>query len=401
MKKFIIILLIIFGILGISLGSYFIFFKEELWKEPVTTVIETTTDNKAIYGSFVDPKEFVKEITDGELLDSELVLIDEYPTKEIDIYYLDSNKDKQKTTVKIDVIDEEKPIVMNARTITTIVGEDPDFEHNVMIGDNADRNPKIDIIGDYDINKIGTYSLKYLVTDEAGNQTEQWFKLNIVASKPSSPSSPTYNNYYFDSFKNDYKNDSNSLGIDVSKWQGEINWKKVKDAGCEFAVIRVGYQYGKDGELKVDPYFEQNIKGANDNKIPVGIYFYSYAASLEDATNQAKWVTKQLKKYDVELPIAFDWENWTSFSTYDINFLDLNLIADTFIKEVEKENYEGMLYSSKSYLDTIWNDFDAVWLAHYTKETNYTGDYIFWQVSNIGKISGISGDVDLDIMYKK
>ena len=400
MKKLIIILLIIFGLLGIGLGSYFTFFKE-VKKAPVTTVIETTSDNKAVYGSLVSPKEYVKTITDGTLLDSDLVLIDEYPIKEIEVYYLDSNKDKQKTTVKIDVVDEEKPIIMNARNITSVIGNDPDFEHNVMIGDNADRNPKIDIVGDYDINKAGTYSLKYLVTDEAGNQAEQWFKLNIVTSKPSSSSSPSYNNYYYNTFKNDYENDSNSLGIDVSKWQGDIDWKKVKDAGCEFAIIRVGYQYGKDGELKVDPYFEQNIKGANDNDIPVGIYFYSYAASLEDATTQAKWVTKQLKKYDVDLPIAFDWENWTSFSTYDINFLDLNQIAQVFIDEVEKENYKGMLYSSKSYLDSIWNDFDTVWLAHYTKETDYTGDYILWQVSNIGKISGISGDVDFDIMYKK
>jgi GH25 family lysozyme M1 (1,4-beta-N-acetylmuramidase) len=397
MKK-IIIRLSVLILIGIAALSYFIFFK----KEPITTVINVKKDATAIYGSFVNPNEFISELTDGEKIDNELVLIDDYPTKNITIKYLDSNKDKQKIDVNIKVIDSDKPTIMNARTITVNVGEEPDFKNNVMIGDNADRNPKVEVIGDYNINKTGTYSVKYRVTDAAGNQAEQWFKISVIRkSNNNGGGYAKYDNYYFDKFIEEYKTDKTSLGIDVSKWQGDINWNKVKDAGCEFAIIRVGYQKGKNGEMVVDPYFEKNIKGANKVGIPVGIYFYSYAGSKDEATKQAKWISKQIKDYKVELPIAFDWENWTSFGTYNLNFLDMNQIAQTYIDELQKEGYKGMLYSSKSYLEAIWNDFDTVWLAHYTKNTNYQGDYLIWQMSNVGRISGIAGDVDLDVMYKK
>ena len=398
-KKLLIIIGIIIVIGGIGAVIYF----KPTKKEPVTTSIVTkeVTEDVVMYGSYVNPNDYIENITNGKLADNKPVLIDEFPTKEIEIAYYDNNNDEKKTKVEINVVDKDKPIIMNARNITIKVGGDPDFEHNVMIGDNADRNPKIEIIGNYNVNQTGTYSLKYLVTDESGNQAEQWFKLNVVNSTGSNNNqSYSHDNYYFSSFINDYKTDDIEVGIDVSKWQGDINWQQVKDAGCEFAIIRVGYQYGKDGELKVDPYFENNIKGANKVGIPVGIYFYSYAYSKEEASKQAKWVVDTIKKYQVDLPIAFDWENWTSFSTYDINFLDINQTAEAFIDTINDNGYTGMMYSSKSYLDAIWNDFDVTWLAHYTKQTNYTGDYIMWQVSNIGKINGINGDVDLDLLYK-
>ncbi len=398
-KKFGIIVVTLFVLIETGIGIYFKFFQKDV---VITTISIKENNDGVVYGSFVNPNDYVDKIENGQLADDNLILIDKFPNKTIEIIYYDNNNDKRIKEVILDVIDIEKPIIMNARNITINVGEKPDFENNVMIGDNADRNPKIDIIGDYNINQVGTYSLKYLVTDESNNQAEQWFKLNVInkSNQSNNNSSSSHNNYYFTDFINDYKNDSVKLGIDVSKWQGDINWSKVKDAGCEFAIIRVGFQYGKDGELKIDPYFDNNIKGANEVGIPVGIYFYSYAYSKEQAIEQAKWVVDKIKSYKVELPIAFDWENWTSFSTYEINFLDINQTAQAFIDTINKNNYTGMMYSSKSYLDAIWNDFDVVWLAHYTTKTNYTGNYLLWQASNIGRIDGINADVDLDILYK-
>ena len=301
MKKKLIIGIVILILIGVGAILYFKPFKGgKILKEPVKTVINPKDDATAVYGSFVNPSEFINELTDGELVDNDLVLIDEYPTKTIAINYLDNNKDKKTINVNVNVIDEDKPIIMNARTITVKVGEEPDFKNNVMIGDNADRNPKVEVVGDYNINKVGTYSVRYVVTDAAGNQNEQWFKINVVREISNGGNYTPSNGYAFSTFKNEYKNDNSNLGIDVSKWQGDINWNKVKDAGCEFAIIRVGYQYGKDGELKVDPYFKANIEGANKVGIPVGIYFYSYAGSKEDATNQAKWIAKHLKGYQVD-----------------------------------------------------------------------------------------------------
>ena len=371
-------------------------------KDPIITKIVLKSGDEVNFGSIVNTKNYVDSITDGKIINEDIT-VDEYPTKDINIRYLDNNEDEHTKTITIKVIDIEKPIVMNAYTVTTYVGEEPNFTGNVMIGDNADRNPKIDIIGDYDINRTGTYNLKYLVTDKAGNSTEQWFKLSVInkSNNNNNNSSSNYTNYSFDKFKNDYKNSSTKLGIDVSKWQGEIDWQKVKDAGCEFVMIRIGYQTGIGNDLQLDPFFEKNIKGANKVGIPVGLYFYSYANSIDEATKQAKWIINNIKDYKVDLPISFDWENWTSFSEFNINFLDLNIIAQTFINVLEENNYKGMLYSSKSYLDAIWNEFDNVWLAHYTTNTNYAGDYIIWQRSNIGKINGINADVDLDVMYIK
>ena len=402
-KKLLLIGSIIIVVGGIIVGVYYKPIKKTIIKKPVTTniVLKDTSNEKVLYGTFINPKDYVENIENGKLENNQKVLIDSFPKATIEIKYYDNNDELNIKEIELNVIDDEKPQIMNAGNITIKPGEDPDFKHHVMIGDNADRNPKIEIIGNYDVNRIGTYSLKYLVTDASGNQSEQWFKLNVVNNTSTSNQNYTHNNYYFSSFINDYKTDDVMLGIDVSKWQGDINWSKVKEAGCEFAIIRVGYQYGKDGELKVDPYFEKNIKGANEAGIPVGIYFYTYAYTTDQAKEHAKWVVNQIKKYKVDLPIAFDWENWTSFSTYGINFLDINQIAQTYIDTINENGYKGMMYSSKSYLEAIWNDFDPLWLAHYTKQTNYTGDYLFWQVSNIGKINGINADVDLDIYYKE
>ena len=117
--------------------------------------------------------------------------------------------------------------------------------------------------------------------------------------------------------------------------------------------------------------------------------------------SHAEWVIKALDGEELDLPVVFDWENWSKWQEYKLSFHDINEIADTFMKTIEKAGYKGMLYSSKFYLENIWenkNDY-PVWLAHYTNETNYKGKYKIWQMCNDGVIDGINGDVDIDIMY--
>ena len=114
----------------------------------------------------------------------------------------------------------------------------------------------------------------------------------------------------------------------------------------------------------------------------------------------AKWILKQIKGYDVELPIVFDWENWANFNKYHISFYHLTKMAEDYLDVFKKAGYEGMLYSSKYYLENIWLDtsYDK-WLAHYVDNTTYEGDYSFWQLCDNGRVDGISGDVDIDIRY--
>ena len=119
-----------------------------------------------------------------------------------------------------------------------------------------------------------------------------------------------------------------------------------------------------------------------------------------DAKKEAQWVLKQIKNYDIELPIAFDWENWSYYNDYHLSFFNLTSMAESFVDEVEKAGYDGMIYSSKTYLENMWMPLeDDVWLAHYTDSTTYKGDYKMWQVCENGKVDGISGMVDINILY--
>ena len=125
------------------------------------------------------------------------------------------------------------------------------------------------------------------------------------------------------------------------------------------------------------------------------------ASSKKEASKQASWVIKTLNNEKLELPIVFDWENFTSFNSYNLNFNDINSIALSYLDTLKKNGYDGMLYSSKNYLENIWNiDNYSVWLAHYTNNTNYSGKYKVWQLTNNAKIDGIDNLVDVDILYK-
>ncbi|MDE5539619.1 MAG: glycoside hydrolase family 25 protein, partial [Bacilli bacterium] len=205
----------------------------------------------------------------------------------------------------------------------------------------------------------------------------------------------------FESIIKDYKTDNTEIGLDVSEWQGDIDFNELKKAGVEFVFIRVGGTKGTNGEYFLDKKFEQNIKNANEVGIPVGIYFYSYANSNESAINDAKWVLELIKGYKIDLPIAFDWEDWGNYNFYKLSFFGLTDMASSFLNIFKEAGYEGILYSSKNYLEQIWLKTDyPIWLAHYAPKTSYQGNYTFWQICSDGKVPGIYGDVDINIHYK-
>lgn len=197
-----------------------------------------------------------------------------------------------------------------------------------------------------------------------------------------------------------HKTQNSKIGIDVSKWQEEIDWQKVKNAGVEFAMIRIGYQTEYDGECVLDPYFVANIEGAKSAGLPVGIYFYSYAKNVEQAKNQAKWVKENLRNYEIDLPVAFDWESWNSFNQAGMSFHTINKVANSFLETLEEAGYKGMLYSSKFYLEKIWYPSEyPIWLAQYNRKVTYEGEYSIWQMSENGRVDGITNLVDIDVMY--
>ncbi len=190
--------------------------------------------------------------------------------------------------------------------------------------------------------------------------------------------------------------------IDVSKWQKDIDWKKVKEAGIDYVMMRLGTQKAVDQENVLDAYFEQNIKGAQENGLEVGVYFFSYANDLDDVREQAKWVVEQLKDYRIDIGVSFDWESFGLLNEMDVNLHEFKQFSNEFLKIIEENGYEPINYGSKSKLETLFDTSKYyTWLAHYTDNTTYEGEYLIWQFSDSGQVPGIKGNVDLDYYYNK
>ena len=327
--------------------------------------------------------------------------------KEYKVYY---RYDKKKYVYKfnIEVIDSEMPKVFSGTNKTVNVDYDGEMCNLITYGDNYTGDVKCEISGDYDLSKPGTYKLLYKLSDSSNNVKEVTVTLNVV--KPSNNSSGGSNSpapkTNFSDIVALHKTDKTEIGIDVSKWQENIDFNKVKNAGASFVMMRIGVQTQQNGELSLDSYYEQNIKKAKEAGLKVGVYLYTIATSKKEAERHALWVVDKLKGVSLDLPIVFDWENWSKWNTYKLSFHDINEIANTFMSTAKKNGYEGMLYSSKFYLETIWeNKLDfPVWLAHYTtnaKKSSYEGKYQIWQLCNNGQIDGINGDVDIDVLYQE
>lgn len=309
------------------------------------------------------------------------------------------NEENEVQKENIAVIDTIPPIIVLDDTYVVNIGYEKDLVNQIMSADDIDSNPKREIIGEYDVNTKGDYNLTYKIEDASGNITTKDFTLKVRES-----SSYKEDNINFKDAINKYKTEETKIGIDVSKWQEKINWEEVKNEGVEFAILRMGYQKGFDGEVLVDPYFEQNIKGCKENDIPVAIYFSSYAKSEEESRNHAKWIYDNLKNKDLnDLTIAFDWENWSSFDTLGISLTDINNIADAFMEECENLGYRSMLYGSKTYLEEVWQNSKnyPVWLANYVSQTTYEKPYKLWQFCQTGLINGVTGAVDINVMYEE
>lgn len=188
-------------------------------------------------------------------------------------------------------------------------------------------------------------------------------------------------------------------GIDVSRHQGDINWKKVKSAGVEFVMIRAGYGMMDD---QVDAKFHENIKAAQAVGIDCGVYWYSYALNTSDALREAKVCYNTIKNYKLTYPVSFDIEDP---SQSHLTMTEISNITKTFCNYLQDKKYYVSVYSYASMLSnkmnaSVLSSYD-IWVAHTgVSKPNFSGKYGMWQYSWKGSISGISGDVDLDYSYK-
>lgn len=201
--------------------------------------------------------------------------------------------------------------------------------------------------------------------------------------------------------------ESSYFGIDVSSYQGEIDWQLVKEDGVEFAFLRIGFRgYGEEGKLCADEFFTRNYEKAKDAGIDLGIYFFSQAITVDEAVEEAEFVLSLLEDRTLEYPIAFDWETVDTGDPEDIprtvdvmpNTLTLSAIA--FCETVKDAGYDAMIYTNKK-LATIKYDLRQlseypVWLAYYNTELDYCYDFDIWQYGT-ALVDGIEGEVDVNV----
>ncbi len=333
----------------------------------------------------------LKDLVDDAINDEK---IDTTDIKKYEMSY-ETNKNEKKL-IEINIVDTTSPYIGIFKNYTHVIGNDFTLIERTFCGDNYDRNVKCTLSGQYDLSKEGSYDLKIIGKDSSGNETIKDFTLNVIPKKESSNSSN--NTLSLDDIKNINK-DNVPLLIDVSKWQGSIDYNKVKESGIEYVMVRIGTQKGIGLDSKVDDFFEENYEKIIKAGLKVGVYYFSYAKTIEEAKEGAKFVLDTLNKRALSLPVAFDWECWEYFNGMNLNFHDLNSIADTFLKEVKNGGYDVILYGSKNYLENVWNlDYD-IWLAHYTFNTSYKKDKVMWQFSNKARINGIKGNVDVNFYY--
>ena len=193
-----------------------------------------------------------------------------------------------------------------------------------------------------------------------------------------------------------------TVGIDVSKWNGKIDWNAVKNSGISYVIIRCGYRGSAQGSLIEDPKFETNIKGATAAGLKVGVYFFSQAVDETEAVEEASMVLDQIRNYKISYPVFLDVE--ASGGRADkIDKATRTAVCKAFCQTIQNSGYTAGIYANKTWLeskiDTGSLSAYKIWLAQYAAKPTYKGRYDLWQYRSTGSVSGISGNVDFNISY--
>lgn len=197
-------------------------------------------------------------------------------------------------------------------------------------------------------------------------------------------------------------------GIDVSYHNGTINWKKVKEDGIDFAIIRVAYRGYENGKLAMDVKALENMRKANEEEIPIGVYIFSQATTAKEAAQEADYIVSKIRGYKIDLPVVLDFEYVAvgvgRLYKAKLSKSQATSVCTSFCKRVKALGYTPMVYASKSmYEDKIYaadvSQEYPIWMAHYTKSTNYAGEYEYWQYSSKGDVKGID-DHYVDFNYR-
>ncbi len=336
---------------------------------------------------------------DGELENNHIIDTNYVGKKKLKIIYKNKYGFYKIKEFTIEIKDITKPTILINNELTVEVGYEKKLEDVILCADDYDDDVKCEINGSYNLEEEGTYPLSISATDKSNNKTTKNFNLKVIKPTKKKENKSLEFISYNDIYKK-YKNNNTLIGIDISKWQEEVDFQKLKDNNVEFVIIKLGGQSAKNEKPNLDPYFKNNIEKAKEVGLKVGVYFYSQAKNTKEAKEQADFVLNNIKDYELDLPISFDWENWQSFNSFNISLNTLNNIAKSFLTEINNSGYKSNLYSSEYYLENIWfnKEYKNIWLANYGK-IKYEGKYDIWQLCSDGKVEGINTYVDIDVLY--
>ena len=289
--------------------------------------------------------------------------------------------------IKIYINNEEQEIIELIRK------ERQDVIDGIFGYGDETTNPKPGFEAEIDISKYedGIYELKVEIVSREGKIMSTETRRVVI-----------YNKY--------------DIGIDVSKHNGSIDWEQVKKSGIQFAIIRAGNRgYGEAGNMVEDPYFVQNMNGAIANGIKVGVYYFSQAITVEEAIQEAEATLRMIQDNGfagkLSLPIVIDTEA-AGGRADSMTKEQRTTVVKAFCERIKQAGYTPMVYANKSWLknNLIMSELEQyeVWVAHYVKTddpinnpTDYDGRFEIWQYTSEGSVPGISGNVDIDISYKK
>ncbi len=261
-------------------------------------------------------------------------------------------------------------------------------------GDSIQRSEISAILYQMSVTNVHPHEIKY-----------GWGYVPILDSVPVNSYDPTA--FYKQGYQMHYSDPNRPymVGVDVSKFQGEIDWQAVKDSGIEFAILRIGGSYLQSGDIYDDVLFEENYQGAREAGLLVGVYFFSAAVNAEEANREADYVLGRLAGRPLDLPVVWDWEDLGNNSYRNTGLATEALVpaAHTFCGRVREAGYEPMIYFNnlagyRRYDLSQVLDYQF-WYARYTDYPDFYYDFDMWQYSSKGRVPGIEGDVDMNIYF--
>lgn len=360
--------------------------KKEDKKQSKFQVNETTTEEsvQTEYADVTKEEQLAAATKDTD----ELISGNQFTSDDLDfwdMYPVDEETDSDENTEDADVKEKEKTQTTKENDVT-----DQDQANT----DETDANTE-----QLDPSFGGKYTLI-----ERSDGTKEWVLVNSYLSK---------HNYNFKNLKKNedfleyYEQDVkiSKLGVDLSKYQGNVNFSKVKKAGIDFVMLRAGARGYGSGKIIEDSYFEENLREAAEAGLQIGIYFYSQAISKEEAEEEANYVLSKIGTYTITYPIVFDMEEVVGDSsrTEGLTKEKRTEIAAAFLNVIKTAGYTPMIYGTKEWLLEKYQlaslTSTDVWLAQYQDQPDYPYYFSMWQYTKSGTVSGITGEVDLNLCF--